>query len=108
MRCLSLVGLSSLVCGGSASVPRDHDAAPADGKRNRADQANLRTHYGRTRSITRRHHSLETVEERAEGATARQSTRTPSAIDEHRDLRVREHFDRLAAEDDRRDTTTPV
>jgi hypothetical protein len=27
-----LVGLSSLVCGGSASVQRDHDAAPADGK----------------------------------------------------------------------------
>jgi len=75
----------SLVCGGSASVPRDHDAAPADGKRNRADQATLRTHYGRTRPITRRDHSLETVEERSGGATARQSTRTPL-----NDTRVRE------------------
>src|SRR5215469_8428868 len=29
-------------------------------------------------------------------------------INEHGDLRVREHFDRLAAEDNRRDTATPV
>src|SRR5207249_4170922 len=34
--------------------------------------------------------------------------RTPSAIHEYGDLRVREHFDRLAAEDNRRDTATPV
>jgi hypothetical protein len=32
----------------------------------------------------------------------------PSAIHEHGDLRVREHFDRLAAEDNRGDTSTPV
>jgi hypothetical protein len=31
-----------------------------------------------------------------------------SAIHEYGDLRVREHFDRLAAEDNRRDTATPV
>ena len=31
-----------------------------------------------------------------------------SAIHEYWDLRVREHFDRLAAEDNRRDTATPV
>jgi hypothetical protein len=31
-----------------------------------------------------------------------------SAIDEDGDLRVREHFDRLAAEDNRRDAATPV
>ena len=33
---------------------------------------------------------------------------TPSAIHEYGDLRVREHFHRFAAEDDRRDTATPV
>jgi hypothetical protein len=32
----------------------------------------------------------------------------PSTIHEHGDLRVREHFDRLAAEDNRGDTSTPV
>ena len=32
----------------------------------------------------------------------------PSAIHEHGDLRVREHLDRLAAEDNRGDTPTPV
>ena len=31
-----------------------------------------------------------------------------SAIHEYWDPRVREHFDRLAAEDNRRDTATPV
>jgi hypothetical protein len=34
--------------------------------------------------------------------------KTSSAIHEHRDLRVREHFDRLAPEDNCRDTATPV
>jgi hypothetical protein len=33
---------------------------------------------------------------------------SPSTIHEHGDLRVREHFDRLAAEDNRGDTSTPV
>src|SRR5580704_2763247 len=75
MRCVSLVGLSSLVCGDSASVPRDHGAAPANGKRNRADGATLRTHYGRTRPITRRDHSLEVIEE---GRTA--SDKTPKNV----------------------------
>src|SRR5580693_3080151 len=32
-------------------------------KRNRTDGATLRTHYGRTRPITRRDHSLEVIEE---------------------------------------------
>ena len=32
----------------------------------------------------------------------------PSAIDEYGNLRVGEHFDRLAAEDNRRDPATPV
>src|SRR2546423_14970344 len=34
--------------------------------------------------------------------------RWASAIDQYGDLRVREHFDRLAAENNRRDTATPV
>ena len=35
-------------------------------------------------------------------------TFSPSAIHEQGDLRVREHFDCLAAEDNRGDTSTPV
>src|SRR5215469_16010921 len=38
----------------------------------------------------------------------RRSLSSSSAIHEYWDLRVREHFDRLAAEDNRRDTATPV
>src|SRR5438067_6254179 len=34
--------------------------------------------------------------------------RWASAIDQYGDLRVREHFDRFAAENNRRDTATPV
>src|SRR5271169_1389560 len=36
------------------------------------------------------------------------NSRCASTIDKYRDLRVREHFDRLTAEDNRRHTATPV